>query len=112
MPKSGPGRQSFRRGSKKRKIIKRNKENDRDSSPVASPVPEKAHELPHVTAAQQRRFSMAPTEATGDSIPCIDDDAHGMIQLADQIDEYYYGVRIFPGQDPTSVWVGWVSSIF
>uniref|UniRef100_A0A0M3IA50 B30.2/SPRY domain-containing protein n=1 Tax=Ascaris lumbricoides TaxID=6252 RepID=A0A0M3IA50_ASCLU len=25
------------------------------------------------------------------------------------IDEFYYGVRIFPGQDPASVWVGWVT---
>lgn len=26
-----------------------------------------------------------------------------------QIDDYYYGVRIFPGQDPAQVWVGWVT---
>lgn len=29
-----------------------------------------------------------------------------MQQLADQIDEYYYGVQIFPGQDPAHVWIG------
>ncbi len=28
------------------------------------------------------------------------------------IDEYYYGVRIFPGQDPTHVYVGWVTPGF
>ena len=28
------------------------------------------------------------------------------------IDEYYYGVRIFPGQDPAHVYVGWVSPQF
>ena len=27
----------------------------------------------------------------------------------DVIDEYYYGVRIFPGQDPLQVYVGWVT---
>lgn len=26
------------------------------------------------------------------------------------MNEYFYGVRIFPGQDPTHVYVGWVTS--
>ena len=30
----------------------------------------------------------------------------------DIIDEYYYGVRIFPGQDPAHVYVGWVTPGF
>ncbi len=30
----------------------------------------------------------------------------------DIIDEYYYGVRIFPGQDPGHVYVGWVTPAF
>ena len=30
----------------------------------------------------------------------------------DVIDEYYYGIRILPGQDPASVYVGWISSGF
>lgn len=29
-----------------------------------------------------------------------------------QIDEYYFGVRIFPGQDLSNVWVGWVRPQF
>lgn len=28
------------------------------------------------------------------------------------VDEYYYGVRIFPGQDPAKVFVGWATSRF
>ncbi|VDK79840.1 unnamed protein product [Gongylonema pulchrum] len=32
-----------------------------------------------------------------------------MAELSDKIDEFYYAVRIFPGQDPASVWVGWVT---
>ena len=28
------------------------------------------------------------------------------------VDEYYYGVRIFPGQDPNHIYVGWVSPGF
>lgn len=26
------------------------------------------------------------------------------------MNEYFYGVRVFPGQDPTHVYVGWVTS--
>ena len=26
--------------------------------------------------------------------------------------QYYYSARIFPGQEPSSVWVGWVTSDF
>lgn len=29
-----------------------------------------------------------------------------------QIDEFYYAIRIFPGQDPANVWVGWVTPKF
>ncbi|KAJ8013934.1 hypothetical protein DPEC_G00035000 [Dallia pectoralis] len=29
-----------------------------------------------------------------------------------QITTYYYSVRVLPGQDPSSVWVGWVTSDF
>ena len=28
------------------------------------------------------------------------------------INEYFYGVRIFPGQDPAHVYVGWVTTQF
>ncbi|XP_063077897.1 ryanodine receptor 2 [Engraulis encrasicolus] len=36
-----------------------------------------------------------------------DDSGYGM-----QTSTYYYSVRIFPGQEPSSVWVGWVTSDF
>ena len=39
-------------------------------------------------------------------------DMHELEAAMDYIDEYYYGVRIFPGQDPTHVYVGWVTSGF
>lgn len=32
--------------------------------------------------------------------------------IAEQIEEYSYSVRIFPGQDPAYVWVGWVTPSF
>nr|XP_021335867.1 ryanodine receptor 2 [Danio rerio] len=36
------------------------------------------------------------------------DDCENLIQTS----TYYYSVRIFPGQEPSSVWVGWVTSDF
>lgn len=32
--------------------------------------------------------------------------------IIDYVDEYYFGVRIFPGQDATKVFVGWTGSRF
>jgi ryanodine receptor 2 len=32
--------------------------------------------------------------------------------MADQINSYYYGIRIFPGQDPANIHIGWVTSGF
>ena len=32
--------------------------------------------------------------------------------IIDYIDEYYYGVRLFPGQDSSKVYVGWTTSRF
>lgn len=32
--------------------------------------------------------------------------------IIDYVDEYYYGVRIFPGQDATKVFIGWTGSRF
>ncbi len=32
--------------------------------------------------------------------------------IIDYVDEYYYGVRVFPGQDPSNIFVGWTTSRF
>ena len=31
-------------------------------------------------------------------------------EMLELINEYFYGVRIFPGQDPNMVYVGWVTT--
>lgn len=41
-----------------------------------------------------------------------DMDYYEMAAMADSIDEYHYAVRIFPGQDPQQVFVGWVTPGF
>lgn len=48
----------------------------------------------------------------GDYSGSSDDDTWEMQQMIEQVDEYYYGLRIFPGQDPAHVWVGWVTPHF
>jgi hypothetical protein len=35
-----------------------------------------------------------------------------MQAIIDYVDEYYYGVRLFPGQDPSKVFIGWTTSRF
>ncbi|ESO90186.1 hypothetical protein LOTGIDRAFT_123762 [Lottia gigantea] len=38
-----------------------------------------------------------------------DAEMNEMNAIAEQIEEYHYSVRIFPGQDPSQVFVGWVT---
>ncbi|VDK67237.1 unnamed protein product [Onchocerca ochengi] len=87
MPRSGPGR--YRRlmsgKSKKNKLEKQ-------------------------AFVENRRPSIAALDQSvtvEGSVPS--DDMRAMIELSDKIDEFYYAIRIFPGQDPANVWVGWVT---
>lgn len=102
MPSSGPGRQSVRRSS-----LKKKKKGKQDQSPTPAPTAS-AVSVPSAVVVEHRP-SMVPS-TTGST--AADDDAFAMQQLSDQVDEYYYGVRIFPGQDPANVWVGWVTPQF
>ncbi|TKR86982.1 hypothetical protein L596_011471 [Steinernema carpocapsae] len=94
MPASGPGRQ----GTLKHKSSLKKKKK-KDASPTGR----------QPLVMMEKRPSMVPLEILPDgSTP--EDDSFAMEALKDQIDEYYYGLRIFPGQDPANVWVGWVTS--
>ncbi|VDK18241.1 unnamed protein product [Anisakis simplex] len=109
MPMSGPGRQSFL----KRNSLKRKKKNKQPEIPT--PTLSKAATF----LVENRRPSLMAleTNATNVSSGIPEDDLQAMTELGDQeyfgiclqIDEYYYGLRIFPGQDPANVWVGWVT---
>ncbi|KAK5964813.1 SPRY domain protein, partial [Trichostrongylus colubriformis] len=84
MPSSGPGRQLTIRKSSMKKKKKKDQVvtmDKRGSAPVLDVVD--------------------PQQET---------DALAMAEHADKVDEYYYGLRIFPGQDPSLVWVGWVTT--
>ncbi|KAK3736855.1 hypothetical protein RRG08_000604 [Elysia crispata] len=35
-----------------------------------------------------------------------------MYAIADQMDEYHFAVKVFPGQDPNNIYVGWVTPSF
>ncbi|UMM36210.1 hypothetical protein L5515_008471 [Caenorhabditis briggsae] len=92
MPLSGPGRQlTIKRGS-----VKKNKKGKK-----AEIALEKAME-------REKKGSIIPMEAQLDVLQ--EGDAHALVALKDKVDEYYYGVRIFPGQDTSQVWVGWVTT--
>ncbi|VDN03294.1 unnamed protein product [Thelazia callipaeda] len=88
MPLSGPGRLQSRKMTANAKV-------KRDKNDVLL-----EHHRPSIVALE------SGTTAEG-SVP--DDDLQVMSQLKDKIDEFYYAVRIFPGQDPGNVWVGWVT---
>uniref|UniRef100_A0A1I7XMG4 B30.2/SPRY domain-containing protein n=1 Tax=Heterorhabditis bacteriophora TaxID=37862 RepID=A0A1I7XMG4_HETBA len=85
MPSSGPGRQLTIRKSS----LKKKKKKDQ-------------------TNLQEKRGSQVPID-----IPLEiqqESDGQALTAMSDKVDEYYYGIRIFPGQDPAQVWVGWVTT--
>lgn len=52
----------------------------------------------------RRQASVPPTEMAADGMPNLEPEALNLIN------EYFYGVRVFPGQDPNNVYVGWVTT--
>ncbi|XGW02944.1 hypothetical protein V3C99_014731 [Haemonchus contortus] len=85
MPSSGPGRQlTVRKSSLKKKKKKEQ------------------------TVVTMEKRGSAPVLDVAD--PQQEGDALAMLEHSDKVDEYYYGLRIFPGQDPSLVWVGWVTT--
>lgn len=57
---------------------------------------------------REKKGSIIPMDAQLDVLQ--EGDAHALVHHKDKVDEYYYGIRIFPGQDPSQVWVGWVTT--
>lgn len=51
-------------------------------------------------------------EAAETSFPASENDDMEMQAIMEFVEEYYYGVRIFPGQDIGKVFVGWTTSRF
>uniref|UniRef100_A0AC34QR18 Ryanodine receptor n=1 Tax=Panagrolaimus sp. JU765 TaxID=591449 RepID=A0AC34QR18_9BILA len=101
MPTSGPGRQ----GTIRKNSLKKKKRKDTvPNVQVPSVITQNAN-------TADRRPSMIPPDLLSDGTQMADD-TYGMLAMSDKIDEYYYGVRIFPGQDPANVWIGWVTPQF
>jgi len=87
-----------------------------------------------VSSPYQQMHSLSPLECTGSSrrptLPqnlgsrrgsrakieteVLPDESSDMLDtcVLDLVDEYFYGVRIFPGQDPSHVFCGWVTASF
>jgi len=68
----------------------------------------------NVTRAATNRHILKKTGSDSSFVSTQESEAdyHLLEASIDVIDEYYYGVRIFPGQDPLHVYVGWVSPQF
>lgn len=49
---------------------------------------------------------------TDSNYPFAETDDQELGAIMEHVDEYYYGVRLFPGQDISKVYVGWTSSKF
>lgn len=68
----------------------------------------------NITRASSNRHILKKTGSDSSFVSTQESEADYQMLEAnlDVIDEYYYGVRIFPGQDPSHVYVGWVSPQF
>lgn len=55
-----------------------------------------------------RRLSRVPT----DVVPPEDGSDYIDSSSLDLVDEYFYGIRIFPGQEPNHVYCGWVTTTY
>lgn len=57
----------------------------------------------------ERNAPKAMSVLTGSGVEAIGNEIFDT-ECLKLMNEYFYGVRIFPGQDPTHVYVGWVTS--
>ncbi|KAL3078921.1 hypothetical protein niasHS_014703 [Heterodera schachtii] len=130
MPSSGPGRQpTIKRGPSplKKRFISSKKRHPLESAnsglsaaqiartqSVLAPMSSSAfmQQLEQQQMSDSGGIGQRLSLGTGEEGGPVLDDVQAMQEMGDQIDEYYYGVRIFPGQDLSNVWVGWVTPQF
>lgn len=76
---------------------------------VPPAVPDRPSGLsPTTGTSSPRRLSRIPTEV----VPPEDGSDYIDSSSLDLVDEYFYGVRIFPGQEPNHVYCGWVTTTY
>uniref|UniRef100_A0A914H250 Ryanodine receptor n=1 Tax=Globodera rostochiensis TaxID=31243 RepID=A0A914H250_GLORO len=128
MPSSGPGRQPTvkRRPSplkkrfattKKRQLLEpANSAYIARTQSVLAPMSSSTSAFMQQLEQQQKAETGAVAHrlslGTGEEGGPVLDDVYAMQEMGEQVDEYYYGIRIFPGQDLSNVWVGWVTPQF
>ena len=66
----------------------------------------------HVTQPAQAFDENYQFSETDSAYPLMETDDLELQAIIDYVDEYYYGVRVFPGQDPLKIYVGWTTSRF
>ena len=74
--------------------------------------PQQTNTAPNIVSQQMYDENYAFSD-TDSSYPALMESDDMEIQaIIDYIDEYYYGVRLFPGQDSSKVYIGWTTSRF
>lgn len=93
--------------------------NSTQPKPVSNPPTQSLS--PASAAAVTQRKSLAAQNydefgedaaATGGNYSLMESDDVELQAIIDYVDEFYYGVRLFPGQDSSKVFVGWTTSRF
>jgi ryanodine receptor 2 len=69
----------------------------------------KLHANTQQAPAFDENYQFSETES---AYPLMETDDLELQAIIDYVDEYYYGVRVFPGQDPLKIYVGWTTSRF
>lgn len=99
-PSSGSDRQNHGRSGPANNLARTNPQVRVSQSDLKAAAPTTTERGPKI---------MSVTPATG--IEAIGNEIYDADCLK-LINEYFYGVRIFPGQDPTHVYIGWVTTQF
>ncbi len=86
---------------------------------IKTPPQNLAAQIPKPQTQQFKPTPMTPNfdenvgfSETDSSSPLLEADDLELQAIIDYVDEYYYGVRIFPGQDLGKVFIGWATSRF
>lgn len=85
---------------------------NKQTQPLTEP-PRKTNTLaPPAPPSVQHYDESAGFSDSDSAYPILENDDIELQAIIDCVDEYYYGVRIFPGQDASKIFVGWSTSKF
>jgi ryanodine receptor 2 len=77
--------------------------------PIIESSPDQHRKNNTTTTTTDDNFGLSDSDS---AYPMLESDDVELQAIIDYVDEYYYGVRLFPGQDGSKVYVGWTTSRF